>query len=147
MAVAEAAAPVVLPAVAAAANLPLLAEVETAYDQFLAAFDRAMLRACGPVLSAERARDLNLDHHNKVLCVERGGLVFVFNWSIDRSIPGYRFKLPANGKYKLVLDSDAREFGGHGRLDPSVLCEVSEDGELSVYSPSRSAQVFARVRK
>src|SRR5690606_6053245 len=70
--------------------------------QWLAAFDRAMLatgRAHG-LPACEPAGLLNLDLANQVLCARRGDLVFVFNLSIDRSIPGYRFPVPGKGEYR-----------------------------------------------
>ncbi len=112
---------------------------------FLGAFDRAMLAtgrehgvpACPP------AELLNLDPANKVLCVQRGELVFVFNLSTDRSIPDYKFRVPGTGKYRLVLDTDASFFGGQDRVDAAMDYHVDEEGMLSVYTPARTAMVFA----
>ena len=36
-------------------------------------------------------------------------------------------------------------FGGHGRVDASVEYPVSEKGKLTIYSPARTAMVFAPV--
>lgn len=111
----------------------------------LTAFDRAMvaLQKSHHLLAAPFARILNLDHHNKVLCVERANLIFVFNWSTQRSIFDYRFQVPGTGDHRLILDSDSRVFGGHGRLDASIPYPVNADGELSIYTPARTALVFA----
>jgi len=112
---------------------------------FLGNFDRAMTSLAKPhgLPGNGFPNQLNLDPTNKVLCVERNGLIFVFNWSVDRSVADYRFKVPGNGEYELLLDSDASEFGGHGRLDQSIRYPVSKDGELSIYTPARTALVFA----
>jgi 1,4-alpha-glucan branching enzyme len=113
--------------------------------KFLAAFDRAMLKLgkTHGLPGDAPARCLNLDLANKVLCVERGGVVFVFNWSIDRSIADYRFPVPAKGAYRLALDTDASKFGGHDRLDATIAYPVTEAGELGIYTPARTAIAFA----
>ena len=52
------------------------------------------------------------------------------------------------GTYNLVLDTDAKEFGGWGRIDPA-LAPLTEGGScdwqgtgVCLYLPSRSAQVY-----
>jgi len=40
----------------------------------------------------------------------------------------HRIGVEVSGKYKVVLDSDDREFGGHGRLDHSVHFFTSPEG-------------------
>lgn len=56
------------------------------------------------------------------------------------------------GKYGVALDSDAKEFDGHGRVDPGSEYFTTEgdwDGRkhsLLVYIPSRTALVLARVQ-
>jgi 1,4-alpha-glucan branching enzyme len=91
----------------------------------------------------EPAELLNLDLANKVLCARRGDLVFVFNLSTDRSIPDYKFPVPGKGGYRLVLDTDASFFGGQDRVDATLEYLVAEDGTLSIYTPARTAMVFA----
>lgn len=115
--------------------------------KFLAAFDRCMVRGGRKheLLSSEPARVLNLDHRNQVLCLTRGELVFVFNWSPDRSIPDYLFPAPQPGAYRLALDTDATIFGGHGRVDATVTHHTDDQGRLSIYTPARTALVFAPV--
>ena len=46
------------------------------------------------------------------------------------------------GPLRLILDSDAAQFGGHARTDASITYPVSEDGMLSIYAPSRTALVY-----
>lgn len=113
--------------------------------EWLAAFDRSMLalaRRHG-LLSAGPATLLNLDPVNQVLCFERGGLIFVFNFSVDRSVPGYEFPAGEGGFYRLALDTDDPESGGQGRVDKSIDYPVSSEGKLAVYTPARTALVFA----
>jgi 1,4-alpha-glucan branching enzyme len=55
-----------------------------------------------------------------VISFERAGLVFVFNFHPTQSYTDYRIGVNVGGKYRIILDSDALEFGGHGRLDHST---------------------------
>lgn len=54
-------------------------------------------------------------------------------------------------RYKIVLDTDGDEFGGHGRLDHSTEFFTSTDGfdgreySLQVYIPCRVAILLALV--
>ena len=67
--------------------------------------------------------------HNgdKVVVFERAGLVFLFNFHPSQSFTDYRVGVEAAGTYKIVLDSDAEEFGGFKRIDHSIEFEtVSE---------------------
>jgi 1,4-alpha-glucan branching enzyme len=54
---------------------------------------------------------------DKVISFDRAGLVFVFNFNSTKSYTDYRVAIPTAGKYRIVLDSDDKKFGGHGRLD------------------------------
>lgn len=54
---------------------------------------------------------------DKVICFDRAGLVFVFNFHSTQSYTDYRIGVPTAGKYRIVLDTDVEDFGGHGRLD------------------------------
>jgi 1,4-alpha-glucan branching enzyme len=116
--------------------------------QLLANFDRDMLR-----MALERrvyeSRNLALLHeHNtdKVLAFERAGVVFVFNFHPAASHFGYKVHAPA-GEYRVILDSDARKYGGHRRLRPGQRHFTSPDHDgapvLSLYLPCRSAQALA----
>jgi 1,4-alpha-glucan branching enzyme len=91
------------------------------------------------------------DHgENKVIAFERAGLVFVFNFHPATSHFGYCIDTPP-GKYRLILDSDRPDYGGHGRLaadqDHFTLFEAAEGGGrnlLSLYLPVRTAIVLKR---
>ena len=117
----------------------------------LARFDQEMitlarqhrlLASIGPHLLYEHGSD-------HVICFERAGMIFAFNFHPDRSFEDYRFPAPA-GTYRTILDSDAIEYGGHGRNQPgqihhSIVDAKTDTGppHLSLYLPSRSAQVLA----
>lgn len=115
--------------------------------QWLADFDRELMEFAeqSDILNTPPAQCLHIDHDNKVLIAERGNRIFVFNFSVDRSISDYAAGIPNQGAYKVVLDTDAKKFGGHGRVDASVQHLVGDDHQLKFYTPSRSGLVFSRT--
>lgn len=123
--------------------------------KFLNGFDNAMIELVSGVydfqsLPVEKLWEKDDD---QVLAFKRGDLIFVFNWSPNRSFDGYGFLAPA-GEYEVVLDSDDPKFGGFGLVDDSVHHFTSPDplyspagkGWLKMYLPARSAQVLRMVR-
>ncbi len=119
----------------------------------LARFDRDMISLAqhyrlleipGPVLLFEHFGD-------KVIAFKRAGLLFVFNFHASESYVDYRFKI-LPGKYRMVFDSDAERYGGHGRLLPDQYHETSIDVSdskkrhlISLYLPTRTAIVLEKV--
>ena len=86
---------------------------------------------------------------DQVVAYKRGKLLFVFNWNGVKSFDGYGIAVPA-GKYKVVLNTDAKEFAGFGLADDSVEhFTIPDDGYLKegkgwlqLYLPARSAVVL-----
>jgi len=121
--------------------------------RYLLAFDKVMIGLATEtsMLAAGPARRLNVDEANNVLIFERGGLVFIFNFNPSASIPDYRFGVPEAGEYSIVLDSDASDLGGHGRVDDSIALSSQEvpahdqAQSVQVYIPSRTALVLRRT--
>ena len=120
---------------------------------FLGRFDRHMIRL------AKRYRLLEgfvpsiiKDHfEHKVLAFERGGLIFVFNFHPTGSHNDY-FIAAKPGQYQMVMDTDAPEYGGHGRLrrNQRHFTIPLKNGDakshaLSLYLPTRTALVLAPV--
>jgi 1,4-alpha-glucan branching enzyme len=121
--------------------------------QFLARFDHDMialskkfklLDAPGPNLLYEHS-----DH--KIIIFERAGLVFAFNFHPHQSYSDYRLETPA-GTYRMILDSDAPEYGGHNRLvagqEHKTSFDIVADRQfhlLSLYLPSRTVLVLNRL--
>lgn len=117
--------------------------------RFLAAFDRAMLALARKTSlpAAPPAHPLNLDEKNQVMVFERGNLIFVFNWSGNKAITDYLFPAPRRGEYRVVLDSDAPEFGGFGRLDHTITHFTDEKQRLSLYLLPRTVLVLEPLSK
>ena len=122
---------------------------------YLGAFDRAMLALVKRygILSDGYAYNRKMDPENKTLVFSHGDVVFVFNWHPSRSLPGYSVPVPGPGRYRVVLSSDAEEFGGFGRIDASVYAfsrpETDVEGNvrhcISVYNLSRAALVLVKA--
>lgn len=121
--------------------------------QFMAEWDKAMIKVIHDhkVLQAGYGDLIKSDDWNKTLIFEKAGLPFVFNFHINQSLPGYDIPVPEPGDYKIILNSDAAAFGGHNRVDESVIhnSQLSkETGKhfIKAYIPNRSALVFEKVK-
>ena len=84
----------------------------------------------------------------------RGDLLFVFNWSPNRSFTDYGFIVP-EGKWEVVLNTDNSAFGGNDLADDSVPHFTNYDplyakdgkGWLKLYIPARSAVVLHKAKE
>ncbi|MFK7922847.1 MAG: alpha-amylase family glycosyl hydrolase [Bacteroidia bacterium] len=118
--------------------------------QYLNDFDRNMvsLLSENAILSALPAKELNIDSENKVIIYERNELIFVLSFHVDRSVMDYKFYVPKAGEYEIVLNSDSKSVGGHGRVDESISHHTVEDEhgnpQLSLYVTNRTALVLRR---
>lgn len=102
-------------------------------------------------LSAPQAYVSEKHEGNKTITFERAGLLFIFNFHPSKSYTDYRVGTAMPGKFKIVLDSDAAEYGGHQRLDHSTdyFAEAFEHNgrpySLLVYIPSRVALILRNM--
>jgi 1,4-alpha-glucan branching enzyme len=118
--------------------------------QLLARFDRDMIELAKThrLLNTAHRRLLYEHSDNKLIIFERAGLLFAFNFHPVHSYSDYRFEAPA-GTYRMLLDSDAPQYGGLNRLTANQqhlsLPFKDDHGEknfLSLYLPSRTAIVL-----
>ncbi|KAE8220591.1 hypothetical protein CF319_g5905 [Tilletia indica] len=85
---------------------------------------------------------------DRVVAFERGNLLFVFNFHATSSYTDYRIGVEAPGTYVVALDSDAAEYGGHGRVDHSTeffTNPMEWNGRknfVQLYLPTRTAIVL-----
>ncbi|KAF6148030.1 hypothetical protein GIB67_024205 [Kingdonia uniflora] len=92
------------------------------------------------------------DEGDRVITFERGDLVFVFNFHWNSSYSDYRIGCLKPGKYKVVLDSDRKQFGGFHRINPDAEYFTSDGfydnrpSSFLVYAPCRTAVVYALVK-
>jgi 1,4-alpha-glucan branching enzyme len=121
---------------------------------WLGDFDREMLRVIKSERNFNRTKIVEIWHNDgdQILAYMRGDLVFVFNFSPTRSFTDYGFLVPT-GSYDVVLNTDAKEFGGNGFADDSIThftnfdpLYVKDHKEwLKLYIPARSAVVLKKV--
>ncbi|MCX6256828.1 MAG: alpha amylase C-terminal domain-containing protein [Bacteroidia bacterium] len=119
---------------------------------YLAAFDHEMLLIAGKykIMNAGFPRQLNMDEVNKTIVFERGGLIFLFNFHPNHSIPGYEFMVPQPGDYRIILSTDHASFGGHERVDdlisyPTYYDKETKSWRLRIYNTCRTAMVMKNV--
>ena len=122
---------------------------------YLGDFDKAMLS----VIKSEKnfnktaVREIWHNDGDQILAYMRGDLIFVFNFSPNKSFTDYGFIVPA-GSYEVVLNTDAKEFGGNGLADDSVehftnfdpLYAKDHKEWLLLYIPARSAVVLRKKK-
>ncbi len=123
-----------------------LADNQQLKYKYLGNWDKAMIHTIkeNKILSTLIAKQLHMDVTNKVIAFERNNLVFIFNFSTGNSIFGYKFYVPQKGTYRIILNSDKKEFGGFGRVDDSIDYSTDENQQLSVYLTNRTALVLKR---
>ncbi len=122
--------------------------------RFLNEFDSAMLRVIKSVKKFQATPIYKIwdNDRDQILAYMRADLLFVFNFSPDKSFADYGFLTPP-GKYGVILNTDAVQFGGNGLSDDSIehftsfdpLYESENKGWLKLYIPARSAVVLKRI--
>ena len=121
--------------------------------KFLNDFDGAMNQAESKVgwLAAPQAF-VSLKHEgDKVLAFDRAGAVFIFNFNGSQSFTDYRIAVPTPGQYKILLNSDEKQFGGHDRVsaDSRYFSTPEPWGGhqqyIQVYIPSRTALILVKA--
>ncbi|KIM23725.1 glycoside hydrolase family 13 protein [Serendipita vermifera MAFF 305830] len=96
---------------------------------------------------------VSLKHEgDKIVAFERGGLVFIFNFHPDKSFTDYRIGVDVPGDYRIILSSDAKEYGGWERVDVSKSqflttpeSWANRGNYIQVYIPTRTALVLAKT--
>ncbi|MDR1722685.1 MAG: alpha amylase C-terminal domain-containing protein [Tannerella sp.] len=120
---------------------------------FLEDFDKAMLKLIRNVrnFQATPIQKVWDNDGDQILAYMRQDLLFVFNFNPTRSFTDYGFLSPV-GKYTVVLNTDAKDFGGNNLNDDKIehftqsdpLYESEKKGWLKLYVPARSALVLKR---
>ena len=118
--------------------------------KYLAKFDRDLILAAKKFkLLQNPALNLIYEHSdNKLLIFKRAGLLLAFNFHPSRSYSDYRIEVPA-GKYEMILNTDAPQYGGHNRLvagqEHLTLPDIVDNRQsafINLYLPSRTALVL-----
>ena len=120
---------------------------------YLGDFDHDMLQV---IKSEKKFKDTKIQEiwHNdgdQVLAFTRGELLFVFNFSPTKSFTDYGLLVP-QGSYSIILDTDAKVYGGNGLNDDTMLHQTIYDGVyveqhkewLKLYLPARTVLVLKK---
>jgi 1,4-alpha-glucan branching enzyme len=119
--------------------------------KFLNNFDRKM-NHCEDKYGWLRAPQayISLKHEgDKTIVFERAGLIFIFNFHPHQSYADYRIGVEIPGTYKIVLNTDAEDVGGHNRVDESTRFFTTpmhwnnRQNWTHIYVPCRTAIVLA----
>lgn len=130
-----------------------LSENEELRYRFLLLFDHEMIKLCSntPYFYESRGRVVYENTGDQVIIYERANLYFVFNYNPVKSFPGYGVFMP-QGEYKIVLNVDSQQFGGHMRLDESYIIpsKALDDSYYTeylaqLYIPSQTAYVLKKM--
>ncbi|MCI7379672.1 MAG: alpha amylase C-terminal domain-containing protein [Bacteroidales bacterium] len=123
---------------------------------FLGDFDKAMLDTIKSEKNIQKLPVQEIWHNDgdQILAYQRGSLLFVFNFNPTQSFTGYGFMMK-EGAYDVVLNTDAKAFGGNGLSDDSIrhftnydpLLKKDGKGWLQLYLPARSAVVLRKVEE
>ena len=122
---------------------------------FLGNFDKEMLEV---ICSVKNIQDTPIqkiwdNDGDQILAYMRGDLVFVFNFTPNKSFTDYGF-LVSPGEYEVVLNTDATCFGGFGLADDTIhhftqfdpLYKKEKKEWLKLYVPARSAVVLRKLK-
>ncbi|MGE5424582.1 MAG: alpha amylase C-terminal domain-containing protein, partial [Syntrophothermus sp.] len=116
---------------------------------FLREFDVEMIKLVEryKLFNDAFARQMNMDEVNKTIIFERAGLVFIFNFHPFNSVPDYEFTVLTPGKYRIILNSDNKKYGGHERIDEKTafFTQTKKSVQtLKIYNTNRTAMVLMK---
>jgi 1,4-alpha-glucan branching enzyme len=120
----------------------------------LGQFDQAMIRLLKSIPNINKVPLMKIwdNEDDKVLIYERGNLLFVYNFNGVKSFTDYGILVKA-GKYKIVLNSDDKAFGGFDLIDNDIDYTTNEEPKqtdeidnewLKLYIPARTVIVLER---
>ncbi|KAG0758859.1 hypothetical protein G6F16_000510 [Rhizopus arrhizus] len=88
---------------------------------------------------------------DKIVVFERAKVLFIFNFHPTQSFTDYRVGVAEPGKYKIVLNSDDKQYMGHSRVDNQTEFFTfpgdwdNRPNWLQVYIPSRTCLLLAKA--
>ena len=122
----------------------------------LGQFDKAMVDLIGGVRNFQNRPVQEIWHNDgdQILAFSRKDLIFVFNFSPNRSFTDYGLLVP-EGSYSIVLNTDSEQFGGNALVDETQTHFTQYDklharrkkGWLMLYLPARTALVLKKNKE
>ena len=120
---------------------------------YLGDFDESMIKLIRSIRNFQKTPVVEVWHNDgdQILAFSRGDLLFVFNFSPNKSFTDYGFIVP-QGAYKVMLNTDSKLFGGNNFADDTIthftnydpIYEKDGKGWLMLYIPARSAVVLKK---
>ncbi len=120
---------------------------------YLGDFDASMIKLIKSTKGFQKTPVVEIWHNDgdQILAFSRRELLFVFNFSPSCSYTDYGFIVP-QGSYKVVLNTDSKQFGGNDFADDTITHFTNYDpiyakdgkGWLKLYIPARSAVVLTK---
>jgi len=119
--------------------------------RFLNEFDAAMQHTeqkYGWLHSSQAYISLK-NESDKVIVFERAGLIWIFNFHPTESYADYRIGVEQEGTYRVVLNTDMKDYGGFERIDSGTRFFTTpfawneRKNFTQVYIPTRTAIVLA----
>ena len=118
--------------------------------EYLGEFDRALIDLVDDRDVFDfKPKPLNIDEQRQVMVYERGGLLFLANFSPNGHYTDFRVETGKYGKYKAVLSTDESRFGGYDRISMDYVYKTEkENGRhgFYIYLPARTAVCLKRTR-
>ncbi|MGJ8678010.1 MAG: alpha-amylase family glycosyl hydrolase [Akkermansiaceae bacterium] len=116
--------------------------------QHLNHFDQEMIQLSKryQLLGTSPAQLLHIHVADQIVAIERGNLIFVFNFNPTQSFPDYLIPISRSGNYKITIDSDSQENGGHQRIDAELTYSTNKDKALQLYLPSRTCIALESIK-
>lgn len=90
---------------------------------------------------------IHSNESDQVLIFKRKKYLFIFNFNPIQSFTDYGFEIE-KGNYKIVLNSDNKDFLGYGRIDEDIeyqTLKINKKDYLKLYLPNRSCFVLKKV--
>ena len=122
----------------------------------LGQFDKEMVELIGDVRNFQNRPVQEIWHNDgdQILAFSRKDLIFVFNFSPNRSFTDYGLLVP-EGSYSIVLNTDSERFGGNSLVDETQTHFTMYDrlharrkkGWLQLYLPARTAMVLKKNKE
>jgi 1,4-alpha-glucan branching enzyme len=127
-----------------------LADDDKLKYKYLNAFDGAMIHVIEQYKILKTSPCVILqDNATQVLAYLRHDAVFVYNLSPASSYTGYELYAP-EGEYKIVLNSDSKNFGGFGNIDETIPYHTflkNGTPHLRLYLPARTGMVLVKCKQ
>jgi 1,4-alpha-glucan branching enzyme len=116
----------------------------------LAEFDKDMMHLDDQEFHSSFPKLIYVHNDNKIIAFRRGKYVLLFNYHPVNSVADYPISLDQHGKYKLIMDTDRKEYNGFARIKANQeIFTYDQDKNnktpfIKVYLPCRSAMILSR---